>query len=537
MRSSVTQLSQLKSKSEGPVLTFLAMIYDRLMTTRFFVAFAAGSIFLAFFCLGRYPASGGDEVIIASSALNLLKHGTLARPIHHGSGFDVFDCMPPVAPILMAASYATFGFGVIQTKFPGIALGIGTAILLFTMAVGIGGKIPAAIATIIFITDPVTFGEWQFGRYDAIFVFAVAASLFLAYRTFSGTKNRIPIIWFVIGLTTGLAGATYYPFALAAGLISFLSLLALIWCNTQFNLRERISTSLCFAGGLGVVIVTIGAWMYPHLAQCQAQVLGISPAYLDVGTGLSHQVSTALGEWQRYWMYSIGQGGLLNLLLGILIVVIIPWTAPKRWEFAVLWAGLIAFTVFLSIYGSKDSRYMGVPVLLVYLALAVVYREIEANRLPKWSQTIVKQLSLLTIAASVIRLTLIAFTLTEQWEGRDFEAFNAQVRGSIPSNANVIGPQKIFYALADANTNLWLYPQGDTQFAQVTGTVAMNDPLALADVSYVVIDELQVHDYLQGLRDYLQSNFRLLVSITPRFNSLPWAKTPLLDVKIYERNP
>ena len=72
-------------------------VYRQLITPRLFVAIFALIIVLHVLCLGRYPAIGGDEVVNASSALNLVRQGILARPIHHGSGFPIVDCMGTIS--------------------------------------------------------------------------------------------------------------------------------------------------------------------------------------------------------------------------------------------------------------------------------------------------------------------------------------------------------------------------------------------------------------------------------------------------------
>src|SRR5262249_41017844 len=149
------------------------------------------------------------------------------------------------------------------------------------------------------ITDPVTFGEWQSGRYDAVFVFAVTASIFAGYLTVRASSTQVPGIWFLTGLLTGVAAAAYYPFAMVAAVISFLGLSSLVWCETRFNARERVTASLCFVGGLTVVVVILGTWMSSHLALCRTQVLGMSPNYLDLRAGLWEQVRSVVAEWQR----------------------------------------------------------------------------------------------------------------------------------------------------------------------------------------------------------------------------------------------
>jgi 4-amino-4-deoxy-L-arabinose transferase-like glycosyltransferase len=500
------------------------------------VAIFAFIIVLHVVCLGRYPAVGGDDVVIASPALNLVEHGTWARPIHHGSGFPIVDCYQPVTPLLMAASYVAFGFGIIQTKLPGLILGIATAILLFLVANRIAGQRPAIVATTLFILDPVTFASWQSGRPEAPFVFAVAASIFAGYLTLGTGKVRRQGIWCLAGGLTGTACAAYYPFAAAAVLISILSLWALVWCDASLRLRDKFTVFACFATGLGAIGIALSVWMSTHLAFCREQILGMAPDYLTFGATSRHQIQVVLAEWQRYWQYAMREAGFPNLALGIFSLAMIPWAARRRWELALPCFGLIGVAAFLSIYAQKDSRYLATAVLLGCLGLAVMYREIDSGRFPEMRRWLVKPLVLITIAIGILRSAIVAFTLIYQWQGRDFRSFDAEVRALVPHDARVVGPQTVWYALAGGDTDLWLYTQGLPRFAQVTGETAMNDSRALADITHIVIDERQAANRLSGLRDYVRTNFRLVATISPSFAPLPWARIAPLDVEIYTRD-
>lgn len=508
-------------------------MFDRFVTQRILVAVFALIIVLNVVCLGRYPAMGGDEVIMGSTALNLVEHGTLARPIHHGTGFPVADCMPPVNSLVMAASYAAFGFGVIQTKLPGLIIGVATAALLFVVTAGIAGQRPAVIATLVFILDPVTFTTWQMGRQEGPFVFAVAASIFAAYLTIGIGKGRRVGLWILVGVLTGIAGAAYYPFAAVAVIISMLSLWALVWRDTSLRLRDKVTTSAGFATGLAAMTIAVSVWMSTHLAYCREQVLGMAPNYL--GGGFRSQFHVMLGEWRRYWNYATREAGFPNLALGIVSIAMIPWAARRRWEVVLPFIGVIGFVAFLSIYAQKDSRYLETLVLLGCIGLAVLYREIDSGEFPKLGLWLVKPLVCLSIAIGILRAAIVAFTLIYQWQGRDFRTFDAEVRALIPQDARVIGPQTIFYALADEDDDLWLYTQGERRFARQTGEDGMNDPKALAQVTHIVIDEPETANRLQGLRDYVRTNFRLLATVRPSFAPLPWARVAPLDVEIYAR--
>jgi hypothetical protein len=471
-------------------------------------------------------------VTIGANALNLARHGTLARPIHHESGFPIADCFPPVAPILLAISYTAFGFGVVQTKLPGLILGIAAAILLFLFTDRIAGRRPAVIATLVFILDPVRFTTWQSGRDDAPFVFAVAAAIFASYMTIGAEKRQRQVLWFLAGALTGIAGAAYYPFAAAAVLISLLSLWALVWCDWSLGLHDKVVGTAWFATRLAAISTVVSVWISTHLEYCREQVLGMAPSYLAFGAVLR----AVLGEWRRYWEYATREAGFPNLALGIVSLAMVPWAARKRWELALSCVGVIGVAVFLSIYAEKDSRYLATLVLLGCIGLAVVCREIDSGRFPKLGRWVVRPLVCLCIAIGLIRSAIVAFTLIYQWHGRDYRSFDAEVRDLISHDARVIGLQTVWYALADDDTDLWLYTQGGERFADVTGETAMNDSRALAHITHIVIDRRQTANRLPGLRDYVHTNFRLVATVSPTFTPLPWAKVAPLDVEIYQRD-
>jgi hypothetical protein len=173
-------------------------------------------------------------------------------------------------------------------------------------------------------------------------------------------------------------------------------------------------------------------------------------------------------------------------------------------------------------------------ILLGCTAVAIVYREMKLGRFANFSGVFMS-LVYLTIAVGLARSALIGFTLIYQWHGRDYHAFDAQLRKLIARDAKVIGPQSIWYALAEQD-DLWLYTQGEGRFAEVTGEHEMNDPRKLTDISYIVLDENQTANRLKGLQDYTRANFHIVAKVSPAFAPLPWAKTPALDVEIYERN-
>jgi hypothetical protein len=375
------------------------------------------------------------------------------------------------------------------------------------------------------------------GREDGPFVFAVAASIFAAYLTLDLGKGRRDSIWrwILVGVLTGIASAAYYPFAVLAVLISLLSLWALVWCEASLPLRDKVTTSACFAIGLAAIIIALGAWMSSHLAYCRAQIFDMAPNYLAQAGGFRSQIQVVLGEWRRYWDYATREAGFPNLALGIVSIAMIPWAARRRWELALPFIGAVGFAAFLSIYAQKDSRYLGTLVLLGCIGLAVLYREIDSGEFPKLGLWLVRPLVCMSIAIGILRAAIVAFTLIYQWQGRDFRTFDAEVSAMIPHDARVIGPQTIFYALADEDADLWLYTQGERRFARQTREDAMNDPNVLAHVTHIVIDERETANRLQGLRDYVRTNFRLLGTVRPSFAPLPWARIAPLDVEIYAR--
>ncbi|HUY20588.1 MAG TPA: glycosyltransferase family 39 protein [Candidatus Binataceae bacterium] len=507
--------------------------HDWMARPQALVAVVATVIGVSVISLGRYPAIGGDEIYLSAPALHLVTHGTLARTFQRG-GFEIFDCFPPVLPLVLASFYKVFGFGVIQTKLPTLLFGLATAAILFELARQLGGLRAASLAVAVFVLDPITYRTWQSGRYDVVFVFFIAATLLISrWCATNGARGMSPVYWGIAGLVTGLAGATYYPFA-AIGLavcgIAMLSSLPI-----QAALRSKAISTLAFLAGFAIVAASLFWFLLPHLQLCRAEMAGISRDYLDPRIGWRNELYRIGSEWRRYEHYAVAQLGFPNLALGIVILCIIPKTSRGRWESVCLWLAPLLFMVFLTAYGTKTSpRYLATVVAFWCLGLAFVEGQIERQKLPVLGRLAIRPLASLAILAGLVRLLLIVFTLTYQWQGRDYPAFDREIRASIPPGAAVIGPQTVWYALATRTSRLWLYAQGYKTLNTAVGEDAMNDPGSLGDVQYVILTQW-VGENLSGLKAYVHANFRLIRRIHPPFAPLPWAKGAPLSADIYQR--
>ena len=143
------------------------------------------------------------------------------------------------------------------------------------------------------------------------------------------------------------------------------------------------------------------------------------------------------------------------------------------------------------------------------------------------------------LIVGLLRIILIGFTLGYQCKGRDYEDFNNRIERLIPEGAYVVGPQLVWYALAERASSLRLYTaqMGGGHLRERVGEAFLNDPETLKPVTHIVIqEEIENGRAFPGLHQYTKSNFTLLENIKMPFKPLPWAKNSPLDVYVYARS-
>jgi hypothetical protein len=162
-----------------------------------------GFILINLIGLDRTPVVNIDEVTLNDAARELAFHGHLYSSIlanRPGAGADFWQ--PPFQPLVTAACYRLFGFGIWQTRIPSVLFGGGVVALIYVVASQLlGPGLGALVAAIIFGLDPLFIFVTRIARMDpqCMFFELLGLSLLLAYHSSfivhrsSSVKNEPPI--------------------------------------------------------------------------------------------------------------------------------------------------------------------------------------------------------------------------------------------------------------------------------------------------------------------------------------------------------
>jgi len=500
----------------------------RLRITIFFLIIL---VLINILCLGRYPAMGGDEVFYALTAYHFLNNGKFSCPYFFVQpGLSKVVYYPPIIILFIYIFYWLFGFGIWQTKIVSLVLGVGVSFLFFLWVKELTkDKRLAYFASVLFGSNILTFYTYQGTRPELPFIFFFLLILYLAYRE---NKRCFFGFWLAIGISTGLAVLSYYPFAAPVLFISFYLWILLIKRH-DLSLNDKLKGSAGFILGASIIFFMFIIFILKEPRIFQAQVLALSFGYMNIKTiGVN-----ILKEPVRYLDYSRIYFGYPDIFLGGLFIFIFPFMVKGNiykksiWVFSILW--LSAFALFFSL---KRPSYLIVLVPFVCAGLILIYQEI-VNNLKGKSFFIFKLFIYAGVLLNMLRLGLIAFTAVYQWQARNYQTLTASLQYIIPKEAKVLGPQLVGYALIDKASQLSLYSQGGfLRLLKDEEEKYFSNFENLNTFTHIIIQEVYLPPKrFAVLRDYLKSHFVLLKNIRLPFRALPWAKVGPFDIDVYVR--
>jgi len=171
--------------------------------------------------LSRSPMVWIDEVTLNDPAKELGVHGRFRSSIFHGyDGYDRgYFWQPPGQLLVMGAVYRVFGFGIWQTRIPGVLLGGGVLAALYLLTANLFDSRRAGLwAAGLFGLDPMFITLARSGRMDAQCLLLSLLSVDVCLRWAAAQATRSPYrskaILAASGLLVGLAGITH-PVAIA----------------------------------------------------------------------------------------------------------------------------------------------------------------------------------------------------------------------------------------------------------------------------------------------------------------------------------
>lgn len=391
-----------------------------------------------------------DEVALCDPGRELAQHGTLRSSVYGDfPGFERrYFWQPPGQALVAAACYKLFGFGVWQTRIPGLLFGAAALAIIYLLAWRLlEDSLAAAFAAAILGLYPAFIATARAARMDTeCLFFVLLATAF--YLEGHWRPSRTYLCYGASGLSLGLAGmfhpiAVFWAAALGSlvlliggegrflklGWLAFCaSLFPLLWLGWAFSTPDLFRIQFLSHGMAHLVKGTL------------AQRLG-SEIYVDVGNNL--RVPTLLAA------YAAG-------------TIWVLFFARLRWDVKVILATLfsVPFTLIAIFMVKGAGPYYLYPVSVLTLCagsmLARLWKAGIAS-VPRWSRTALMSLPILLFA------NLFAAGLGGRWlmlacqyRERNYQQVEAPVRAMIPKGSIVLGPAQAWYAVINAGASLRL---------------------------------------------------------------------------------
>lgn len=397
-----------------------------------------------------YPMFSYDEPLLNDAGWQLVRLGQFRSDMRSlQEGFESrYLWQPPALPLSAAMSYALFGFGLIQTRLPGIVFGGLAVWAIYRLVLSASGqRWTALVAATLLFTWPPWMGTAKISRMDtgAIFLLLVATTGVLAALRKRGEPGSF----------------AFFLYGLAAGCGALFHTVALPWCFGLFCVL------LLFSAGRVVPAVSFG--------------LGVAvPALAWVGYGLLTPHDFKLQFLDHLLVRTAGSGGLAGRLVGeveryardvarmpaallVAAVALYGFVWHRLWRQRTV-AALIVLTAIVALLhalvAGKDSGYYQLyPTTLLFCLAAIGIGTLRPARIASGRDRLGAMVASASIVLFVVNGAAVALgprVLAWWMQGpqRDYALQMAPLREVLKPGDTVWGNPVVWFAVADAGASL-----------------------------------------------------------------------------------
>jgi len=457
--------------------------------------------------LDRSPTVSIDEVTLNDPAKELARHGVLRSTVFAGSerlerverdfvatsgGFEeVYFWQPPAQPMTTAVVYKLFGFGIWQTRVPGVLFGAGIILCVYLLGRDLfSSRVAGTIAALILAFDPPFVKIARTGRMDTECILFALVALLLLWR-WRAQSPRSTLTLAAAGLSVGLATVTHpVGFAWVGVSVALLFLSAGLdgphsLGKARFE-RARVVRAvvpsivfLSFAAIPGALWL-LWAAQAPRLFA--AQFLQHGEKHLTEGSPLVRTWQELIRTAAAYKTTPLLLLAYVGAFFAALVVHHEPvegqtahpeaqtaYPEPVEGRTSRYWVAAIALIPFLfnAMFMTKDVGYYYLhPLVGVVLAAGGVAADLLYRLAARGM--VVKTLAASMAAAVLANAVLMGtggrlLTIAEQWNARDYATVAGPIRQVIPSGSIVWGPHEAWYAVDEAGSELRLLGPADPE--------------------------------------------------------------------------
>ena len=393
-----------------------------------------------------------DESWLVNGSWTLVREGRMRMTIFPANINNRADVSMPVQHLSMSAVFAATGFGIPQARLTSAAAGLATVVVVFFLALELGGAWCAMLATLLLATDTFLVIAARTARPEALTALLAWLSVLLYMRA---SRKDSGALMLASGVACGLGIVGHpvaLPFAVFIGILFLARYGATVW---------RHKLPWLFVVGVLAAGIPYAAWCFWDADHAE------SFKHLYLGKAAEPMRGRIVGEASR-WADFIGLSSQ-RVALGIRFPVRIHVPLILAGAFVVLFrarrdlAKLAALLFLLSFLWlvymvNKGPRYL----VLLSPLFALLLGWVAAYCLPLASRS----LALLALAAVLITQVGSNAYWIYRYRHADYPAVTAELRRLIPERATVYGVTTFWMGLRDRT--YYAYDRTPWDFARST---------------------------------------------------------------------
>ena len=359
--------------------------------------------------------------MLCDVAKNLAFEGRFGTDVFGNvSGFPhAYYWQPPLYPLIMAGVYRVAGFGMLQTRIPGLIFGAMAIFLLMLLIYRLTGDMSSAfVGGSILLIDPVFIQTARAGRMDTLAIMLILLGLYM----FIVKKKD-----FLSGVFIGLAGISH-PIVIEV----FLAMVLLIF------IKEGFVKTLRFISGAFIPLIPWIIYILIHPDYFSSQFLMHGIYHIKAGF-----FSSILGELKRY-IHAYRYAPFIPIIF--LMVIITALKKPMKYlSYIILFSIPLIFNTFLMVKGM--GYYTLYPELGGLLLTGLVAKE--------WNRKIIKKVVLpVLILTGLLTMGSRLYIIISQWNERDYTLIYSELKDIIKLGDYVWGPGEAWYGVIEAGGRL-----------------------------------------------------------------------------------
>lgn len=413
---------------------------------------AAAFVLMQVVGLDRAPIVLCDEAVLHDPAKELIFHGKFRSSVYAGhlDYESAYLRQLPGQPLVTAIVYKIFGFGIWQTRMPGVLFGAAAVFAVYLLALQVFHDPRAAsFAAILFGLDRSFTLTARMGRHDtqALFLALLGVAFYLRADAIQDRRQ----LWLAFsGLLIGLA-IFVHPIAVVWALAVGLMILFL-------HNGSRFSSFILFGMFASVPLALWLGYALSTPEVFQAQFLANAKGYLASAGVFSRIVQHLVWVWRAEERVPLL---LVTYAAGLLWVMIAArYSRGAKLRLAVLFS---VPWLFNSLFVGRPRVDFLHPLAIAAVAAGAMVSAFLPTRAKLWRRGILRValVSMVFLNALIAGIFTHYMALAFQWRERDYRQVEAAIMGTIPKGSVVWGRHEVWYATVKAGVSLRLFGSPD----------------------------------------------------------------------------